>query len=360
MLTGTPLVKSCWGAPLHSVNRPDQSPRRSATIVGWGMSVPAHVRTNADLESMIDTTDAWIVERTGIRERRIAKDGESTFTLALSAAEQSLASAHISGADIDLVIVATLTPHFSVPATANLIQHAIGARKAGALDVNAACAGFVYGMELARALIVAGQYRTVLVIGSDTMSRIVDWTDRSTCVLFGDGAGAVVMQSYEGPGGILSTSLGSDGSGAELLYVPAGGSNKPASQQTITEGLHYIRMNGNEVFKFAVRATAQGAARVIEAAGLQPGDIDLFIPHQANVRIIHAAATALGVPQDSVFVNADRYGNTSAGSIPIALCEALDQERIKPGDHIVLVGFGAGLSWAATAIQWTTRTSDIK
>ncbi len=353
MLGGTALRRRREGATLHTNNEPETRARGAATIVGWGMAVPACVRTNADLESLVDTSDAWIVERTGIRERRIAGDGESTFTLALSAAEKALASAGIRGADVDVVIVATLTPHFSVPATASLVQHAIGARRAGAFDLNAACAGFVYGMELARSLVAGGRHRTVLLIGSDTLSRIVDWTDRSTCVLFGDGAGAVVVQAAEEPGGMLSTLLGSDGGGAELLYVPAGGSRTPASGRTIEQGLHYLRMNGREVFKFAVRATARAAIEVMGAAGLRPADIDLFIPHQANVRIIESAAAALGLPQERVFVNADRYGNTSAGSIPIALCEALDEGRIAQGDRIVLVGFGAGLSWAAAAMQWT-------
>ncbi len=330
------------------------------------MAVPTQIRTNADLEQMIDTTDEWIVSRTGIRERRVAKEGESTFTLGRDAAQRALARADVPAAEIDLVITATLTPEFSMPATAGLIQHAIGADNAGAFDINAACSGFVYGLAVARGLIGSGAHRTVLLIGSDTMSRVIDWTDRSTCVLFGDGAGAVVLQASDRPGGILSTELGSDGSGAELLYVPAGGSRTPASLASVSDGLHFVSMNGREVYKFAVKATARAAAKALDAAGLAASDIDLFIPHQANTRIIDSAARVLGIPPERVFVNVERYGNTSAGSIPIALCEAVTEGRIAPDDHLLLVGFGAGLSWAAATMQWTapvptatpTRRSD--
>ena len=331
----------------------------SASIVGWGMAVPTQVRTNADLEQLIDTTDEWIVSRTGIRERRVASEGESTFTLGRDAGQRALACADLPAAEIDLVITATLTPEFSIPATAGLIQDAIGAVNAGAFDINAACAGFVYGLGVARGLIESGAHRTVLLIGSDTMSRVIDWTDRSTCVLFGDGAGAVVLQASDRPGGILSTVLGSDGSGAELLYVPAGGSRTPASVASVRDGLHFVSMNGREVYKFAVKATARAAAEAIAQAGLAAADIDLFIPHQANTRIIDSAARLLGIPRDRVFVNVEHYGNTSAGSIPIALCEALEKGRIAPDDHIVLVGFGAGLAWAAVTMQWTAPVAAV-
>ncbi len=305
---------------------------------------------------MVDTTDAWIVERTGIRERRIAGEGETTFSLGLAAATTALDVAELDGGDVDLVIVATLTPEFAMPATASLIQDAIGASKAGAFDINAACAGFVYAMSVAKGLIESGAHRNVLVVGSDTMSRIVDWTDRSTCVLFGDGAGAIVMQASDRPGGIQSVALGSDGAGAELLYVPAGGSRSPATAETVRRGLHYLAMDGREVYKFAVKATARAARDVIRQAGLTPDDVDLFIPHQANTRIIASAARSLGLPAERVFMNVERYGNTAAGSVPIALCEAIEQGRIKPGDQVVLVGVGGGLAWAAVAMEWTAPT----
>jgi 3-oxoacyl-[acyl-carrier-protein] synthase-3 len=309
---------------------------------------------------MVDTTDAWIVERTGIRERRIAGKGETTFSLGLAAATGALEVAKLEGGDVDLVIVATLTPEFGVPATASLIQEAIGASSAGAFDINAACAGFVYAMSVAKGLIESGAHRNVLIVGSDTMSRIVDWTDRSTCVLFGDGAGAVVMQATDGPGGILSTVLGSDGAGAPLLIQPAGGSHQPATVETIKSGAHYLQMNGREVYKFAVKATAEAARRTMYETGLGPDDVDLFIPHQANLRIIKSAARGAGIPMDRVFVNADRYGNTSAGSIPIALCEALEAGRIQAGDLVLMVGFGAGLAWAAAAMEWTAATVGLE
>ena len=341
------------GAYLHGVGIHLSNPKTTATIVGWGMAVPAQIRTNADLEALVDTSDEWIVERTGIRERRIAADNETTFTLGQAAAERALAVAGLRGTDVDLVIVATLTPEFAFPATASLIQDAIGARDAGAFDLNAACTGFVYGLAVARGMIESGMHRTVLLVGSDVMSRIIDWSDRATCVLFGDGAGAVVMQAADRPGGVLSTTLGSDGSGADLLCVPAGGSRRPASEATLRAGLHYVRMNGREVYKFAVNVMSRAAGHAISLAGLGPEDIDLFIPHQANVRIIRSASAALGVPESRVFVNVQRYGNTSAGSIPIALCEAIEAGRLAPGDRLVLVGFGGGLTWAAAALQWT-------
>ena len=316
------------------------------------MAVPPTIRTNHDLELSVETTDAWIVERTGIRERRIAGPTETTFTLGRDAAIQAMAKAGVTGADVDLVIVTTITPEFSFPATASLIQHAIGANRAGAFDLNAGCTGFVYGMAVARGMIESSIHRTVLLVGSDTLSRVLDWTDRSTCVLFGDGAGAVVMQASES-GGVLGVTLGSDGSGAELLCLPAGGSRNPATDATIREGQHFLKMNGREVYRFAVNVMVRAAREACEMAGFAPSDVDLFIPHQANIRIIRSAADSLGVPDDRVFTNVDRYGNTSAGSVPIALCEAIQEGRLKPGDKLVLVGFGAGLTWAGVAMEWT-------
>jgi len=324
----------------------------STTIVGWGKAVPKNVRSNAEIASMVDTTDEWIFSRTGIRERRIATEGETTFTLGRDAAERALTRARISAADVDMVIVATLTPEMPMPATASLIQDAIGASRAGAFDLNAACAGFAYGMEVARAFIDSGGARTVLLVGSETMSRVIDWTDRSTCVLFGDGAGAVVMQHVD-HGGVRASSLGSDGSGSHLLQIAGGGSRTPVSKQTIADRLHFLAMDGREVYKFAVNATVSSAATAMARAGWSPEELDLFIPHQANVRIIKAAARRLHLGTDRVFVNAHRYGNTSSASIPIALCEALEQGRVSPGNRLVLVGFGAGLSWAAVALEWT-------
>ena len=328
----------------------------AATIVSCGMTVPNNVWTNKDLERMINTTDEWIVSRTGIRERRIVSENESTFTLALGAAEQALQNANLSSDAVDLIIVATTTPEYGLPATANLVQNALGAQNAGAFDLNAACAGFVYGMAVARGLIESGTHQTILLIGSDTLSRIVDWTDRSTCVLFGDGAGAVVMQATDYGSGILSMSLGSDGSGASLLMQEAGGSQQPASRETLETGKHYLRMNGREVYKFAVTTTAASARGVISSAGLVPDDIDLFVPHQANLRIIESAARGTGIPMDRVYVNADRYGNTSAGSIPIALCEAVEKGKLQADDHVVVVGFGAGLAWASAVMKWTAAS----
>lgn len=329
----------------------------AATFVGWGKAIPRKIRTNADLATLVDTDDEWIFSRTGIRERRIASNDETTFTLARDAADRALHKANIKGKDVDLVIVATLTPEYGFPSTACLVQDAIGATYAGAFDLNAACAGFTYGLTVARGFIESGLYRTVVLIGSDTMSRVVDWTDRSTCVLFGDGAGAVVLQAANSPGGILSSYLRSDGAGAQLLIQKAGGSRHPVSPRTITEGSHYLRMNGKEVYRFAVTATTEAALSVMADAGWTNNEVDLFIPHQANVRIIESTARSIGIPMDRVFVNADLYGNTSAASIPIALCEALEQQRIKVGSRIVTVGFGAGLAWAANAIAWTTPTT---
>ena len=323
-----------------------------AQIVGWGRYVPSRVMTNHDLARMVDTSDEWIRSRTGITERHIAGPRESTSTMGVRAALAALEVADLNPSKLDLVILATITPDYGVSATASLLQDGIGATRAGAFDLNAGCSGFVYALAVASRLIESGAHRNVLVVGSDAVSRIIDWTDRSTCVLFGDGAGAVVLQASENATGLLSCTLGSDGSGAESLYVPAGGARLPASLETLQNRQHYIKMNGNEVFRFAVHAMTRATMQVVIDAGLQPSEVDLFIPHQANVRIIQAAAKALRLPDEKVFINVDRYGNTSAASIPIALCEAIEQGRVKPGDRLALVGFGAGLSWAAVVLQW--------
>ena len=326
--------------------------KRYAQIVGWGKYVPSQVLTNDDLAKMVDTSDDWIRARTGIVERRIADPRETTSTMSIKAARAALQVADVTPERLDLIIVTTATPDYLFPATACLVQDALGARRAGAFDVLAGCSGFVYGLGVGSQLIISGAYENVLVIGAETLSRIMDWTDRNTCVLFGDGAGALLLQASDAPGGVLSFTLGADGSGGDLLMLPGGGSRHPASAETVAQKLHYARMNGREVFRFATRIMGQAAKETIQAAGLKIDDVDLFIPHQANIRIIQSAAKQLRLPMDKVFVNLDRYGNTSCASIPVAFCEAIEEERIKPGDHLVLVSFGAGLTWAAAVVQW--------
>ncbi len=326
---------------------------RYAHIVGWGKYVPSKVVTNDELSKTVDTSDEWIVSRTGIRERHVvASTKETTATMAIAAAKEALEVGGVAPGDIGLVIVATATPEYSFPATACLVQDALGAENAGAFDLSAGCSGFMYGLAMGSQAIASGAQDCVLVIGAETLSRIINWHDRETCVLFGDGAGAIVLRGSDEPGGVLSTLIRADGSGGELLMLPAGGSHRPPSLETVAEGLHYVQMNGREVFRFATRIMDRAAREVVAQAGLMMGDVDLFIPHQANIRIIKAAARALDLPMTKFFVNLDRYGNTSAASIPVALCEAVSAECIHPGDHIVMVGFGAGLTWAAAVIQW--------
>jgi 3-oxoacyl-[acyl-carrier-protein] synthase-3 len=323
-----------------------------AQIIGWGRAVPARVLTNADLEKTIDTSDEWIRERTGIAERRIAGPKESTASLAIRAAQEALRVADLSPHKIDLVILATSTPEHPLPATAALVQDGIGASRAGAFDLNAACSGWVYAVTVASGMIAAGLHENVLVVGSDTLSRMIDWTDRSTCVLFGDGAGAIVLQATDQPTGLRSCILGSDGSGFHALYVPAGGSKLPATPDLLQARQNYIQMNGREVFRFAVRTVTQATEQALIAADLSVDDIDLFIPHQANIRIIQSAMKALKIPPDKVFVNVERYGNTSTASIPLALCEAIEAGRVHAGANLAFVGFGGGLSWAAAIVHW--------
>jgi 3-oxoacyl-[acyl-carrier-protein] synthase-3 len=273
--------------------------------------------------------------------------------MAIEAAHQALEMANLRPTDLNLIIVATATPDHLFPATACLVQDALGAPHAAAFDLSAGCSGFVYGVSVAAGLIEAGRYKNALVIGADTLSRITDWGDRTTCVLFGDGAGAVILQANGVEGGILSSVLGADGSGGDLLHMPAGGSRQPASHQTVSEGLHYLKMRGREIFRFAVRVMPAATRQVLHQAGLEFDDLSLLIPHQANQRITDASVKALGVPQDKVFSNVEWYGNTSAASIPIALCEAVEQGRIQRDDVVVFVGFGAGLTWAAAAVRWS-------
>jgi 3-oxoacyl-[acyl-carrier-protein] synthase-3 len=329
---------------------------RYAHIVGWGYQVPEKVITNQELEQIVDTTDEWIRSRTGIEERHVAADPkETTASLAIAAGRKALEAADVPASKLDLIICSTTTPEYSFPATACLIQNALGATNAGAFDLSAACSGFVYGLSMARGHILAGDAEYVLVLGAETLSRIVDWTDRETCVLFGDGAGAVLVAASEVPGGIMACALGSDGSGGDALILPGGGSAMPASLETVSSGMHYVRMDGKAVFRFATRVMASATRKVLERAGFTVEEVDLVIPHQANIRIIqNSVLNQLKIPPEKVFINLQRYGNTSTASIPIALCEAIEAGRVKPGDKIVFVGFGAGLTWAACAIDWRT------
>jgi 3-oxoacyl-[acyl-carrier-protein] synthase-3 len=323
-----------------------------AKITGTGSAVPSKVLTNFDLEKMVDTSDEWITTRTGINERRIAADGEYTSTFATRAAEQALAMAGIAPEELDLIIVATITPDFPFPATACIVQSNLKAVNAAAFDISAACSGFVFGLSIIDKFLRAGTAKKVLVIGAEVLSRIIDWTDRNTCLLFGDGAGAVVVEAVEGESGILNSFIRSDGSYWDLLYQPGVGSRNPAVQQTLADGLMFLRMQGNEVFKLAVRAMEDAALQVLAENNLKPEDIDLFIPHQANKRIIAAIGKRLQLPEEKVFVNLDRYGNTSAASIPLALDEANRAGKIKQGDLVLFDAFGGGLTWGAMPVRW--------
>ncbi len=326
---------------------------RYAHIIGWGKYAPANVVTNVDLAKKVDTTDEWIRERTGIAQRHIATEKESTALMAVHAARDAIERADVDPREIDLVIVATATPEYLFPATACLVQSALGAERAGAYDLEAGCSGFVYALATAAAMIRSETFNTIVVIGSETLSRVVDWKDRGTCVLFGDGAGAVVLRGSDAPGGVLASTLGADGSGGELLILPGGGAKHPAGPDTVLSKMHYLKMNGREVYRFATKIMAEAAKQVAARASWSLDQIDLFIPHQANARIIESAAKALKLPPEKIFVNLQNYGNTSAASIPIALCEALAAGKITAGARLILVGFGAGLTWAACAVEWT-------
>ena len=329
---------------------------RYAHIVGWGHHVPDKVITNHDLAQIVDTNDEWIRSRTGIAERHVAADPkETSASLAVIAARKALEVADVPASKIDLIICATTTPEYAFPATACVIQDALGADNAGAFDLSAACSGFVYALSMARGQIMAGDAEYVLVIGTETLSRIVDWTDRETCILFGDGAGAVLVAASEVPGGIVAVDLGSDGSGGNTLMVPAGGSAMSTSLETVSSGMHYLKMDGKAVFRFATRVMAASTRKVLERAGYTTDEVDLVVPHQANIRIIqNSVLNQLKIPADKVFVNLEKYGNTSTASIPIALCEAIEAGKLKPGYKVVFVGFGAGLTWASCAIDWRT------
>ncbi|MBJ6800006.1 beta-ketoacyl-ACP synthase III [Geomonas propionica] len=321
-------------------------------ITGTGSAVPEKVLTNFDLEKMMDTTNEWIVTRTGIRERRIAAEGEYTSTFAIAAAERALAAAGVKAEEIDLIVVGTLTPDFPFPATACIVQQALKATNAFCFDLSAACSGFIYALSTAQKFILSGQVKKALVIGAEVLSRIVDWNDRNTCLLFGDGAGAVVLEAQEGDSGILSTHMHSDGNYWEILYQKGAGSRNPATHQNVDDGLVFLTMQGNEVFKLAVRSMGEVAMEALEANGLTPDDVNLFIPHQANQRIVDSVGKRLGITGERVFVNLDRYGNTSAASIPIALDEAVRAGRLKEGDLLLLDAFGGGLTWGSALVRW--------
>ncbi|MFM8302792.1 MAG: 3-oxoacyl-ACP synthase III family protein [Actinomycetota bacterium] len=324
----------------------------SACIAGWGSAVPDGRLTNADLAARVDTSDEWIVERTGIRERRVANEDETTASLAIAAGAAAIKSAGITPDAVDLCIVATATPEQPIPHTGAFVGDGLGLH-CGSFDMNVGCAGFIYGIVTGSALLQAGNLRYVLVIGAETLSRIVDPRDRGTCILFGDGAAAVVLApSPDGGPGILGWDTGCDGSASGLLGIPAGGSRLPATADTIDEGLQYIKMQGQEVFRRAVRAVVDSAQTALTAAGITAGDVDWFIPHQANLRIIEAAASRLGLTPEQTIVNIDRFGNTSAASIPIALTEAADAGRFQDGDLILMSGFGAGMSWGSVVVRW--------
>jgi 3-oxoacyl-[acyl-carrier-protein] synthase-3 len=321
-------------------------------VTGTGSAVPDKILTNHDLEKMVDTSDEWIVTRTGIRERRIAASDEYTSTFATRAATRALEMAGISAAELDLIIVATVTPDFPFPSTAAILQHNLNAPHAAAFDISAACSGFIFALATVDKYIRTGSIKNALVVGSEVLSRIVDWSDRNSCLLFGDGAGAVVVTATEGDDGILDSFIKSDGSHWELLYQPAPGNRNPASHQIVDQRLNFIRMQGNEVFKLAVRAMEEAAQQVLSAGGFTTGDIDLFIPHQANRRIIDAIGKRLGIPDENVYVNIDRFGNTSSASIPIALDEANRKQLLHPGNLLLLDAFGGGLAWGAVTIRW--------
>lgn len=322
-------------------------------IAGTGSYLPERILTNAELAALVDTSDEWIVSRTGIRERRIAAEGEFTSHMATHAAQRALEQAGMAAEDVELIIVATITPDTPTPATACYVQQALGANRAVAFDISAACSGFLYAMKISKRLISDGAFKNALIIGAEKLSAVTNWEDRTTCVLFGDGAGAAVLRRAEpGEGSVLATEMGTDGNLTHLLNIPGGGSACPITKENADDHLYTLTMMGKEVFKHAVNRMKEAAEKVIERAGLQPEDIACVIPHQANLRIIDAIADRLAVPSERVFVNLDKYGNTSAAAVAIALDEANRTGAFKRGDNIVLVVFGAGLTWAAAAIRW--------
>jgi 3-oxoacyl-[acyl-carrier-protein] synthase-3 len=323
-----------------------------AKIISTGSYVPEKILTNFDLEKMVDTSDQWITERTGIKERRIADAKQAASDLAYEASKVALKNAGLKARDLDLIILATVTGDMPIPSTACLLQARLDAKNASAFDINAACSGFIYGLTIADSFIKSGKYKKILVIGSEVLSKFTDWEDRSTCVLFGDGAGAVILEATTEDKGIISTHIYSDGKLGDLLSMPGGGSRNPTSKDTIKKRMHYIKMRGNETFKVAVRTLENLVVETLKANNLKPSQLALLIPHQANLRIIMATAERLGLSQDKVLINLDRYGNTSASSIPIALDEAVRTGRVREGDYILLEAFGGGLTWGSVLIKW--------
>jgi 3-oxoacyl-[acyl-carrier-protein] synthase-3 len=321
-------------------------------ILGWGSYVPDTVLTNFDLEKMVDTSDEWIQTRTGISERRIVNNGVACSDLAINAARKALETAQCRPEDIDLIVLATVTPDSPLPATACRVQTAIGASNAAAFDLAAACSGFIYGLSVASSMVSAGVSHRALVIGSETLSKVTNYKDRTSCILFGDGAGAVVVGPSSGRGEILYNSIGADGSGADLMMIPAGGSRLPTTPETVADRLHYIRFQGREVFKFAVVKMVECIHNALESCGYRDDEVSLIVPHQVNQRILAAAADRLRLPMDRIYSNINRFGNTSSASVPIALDEAARNGRLKPGDLVVLVAFGGGLTWGASLVRW--------
>ncbi|HTP42444.1 MAG TPA: beta-ketoacyl-ACP synthase III [Nitrospiria bacterium] len=321
-------------------------------VTGTGAYLPDRRLTNQELERMVETSDRWIVERTGIRERRIAAPEEATSDLAAAAGRQALTASGVAASSVELIIVATATPDMLFPSTACLVQERLGAKQAFAFDLSAACTGFLYALAVADQYIRTGTYRTVLVIGAEVLSRMIDWTDRTTCILFGDGAGAVVVQADRGARGVLSTHLHSDGSLWDLIHIPGGGSRRPPSAETLADRMNFVKMKGSETFRVAVRALEEVAREALAANQLSPEQVSWIIPHQANLRILQAVAERLKVPADKVVINVDRYGNTSAASIPIALDEVVRAGRVRSDDLLLLEAFGAGLTWGAAVVRW--------
>ncbi|MEP6908831.1 MAG: beta-ketoacyl-ACP synthase III [Actinomycetota bacterium] len=330
------------------------NPNGRISITGIGARVPDRVMSNDDIAKLVETSDEWIIERTGIRERRVAAPEEALSDLSMPAAEAALAQAGLDASSLDLIVVATVTPDMFFPSTGAILADRLGAKDAAAYDLSAGCTGFVYALVQAYGMVAGGLADNALVVGGDVLSKIVDWTDRSTCVLFGDGAGAVVLERVD-EGGFLGFELGADGSGGPELYMPAGGSRAPATAETVATGQHFAKMNGREVFKFATRVLVDSAERVLAKCDVSVDDVDVYIPHQANVRIIEHARRKLGIAEERTVINVDRYGNTSSGSIPLALFEAEAEGRLVPGEMVLMTGMGAGLTWGSALIEWTAN-----
>ena len=331
-----------------------QANGRPITITGLGCYVPDQVVTNDDLSKTLDTSDEWIMERTGIRERRVATDDQAMSDIALPAATGALEDAGVQGSEVDLIIVATVTPDMAFPSTGAILADQLGASDAAAYDLSAGCTGFMYALAQGYGMVAAGLADKALIVGGDVLSKIVNWEDRSTCVLFGDGAGAVMLERSD-EGGFLGFELGAEGAGGVHLNLPAGGSRMPTTPDTVAQELHWVHMNGREVFKFATRVLVSSAEKLLERCGLTIDDVDVYVPHQANVRIIDYATKKLGIPEDRVVVNVDRYGNTSSGSIPLALADAESEGRLKPGATVLMTGMGAGLTWGSALMEWTSN-----